>query len=337
MEQEATETRDSKLGELIEKANVGAIMLSALEHRSTTGAERELQTEFGIAENVIPLAMLETRAAGDPAAIPAAGSRPATGAPIVPFVFPDGASAFMGVSQPTVPTGDRTYTVMAKQGTVGTPAKAASQAITDGTGAFVGTSLTPSRIQAAFVYNREDAATLPGLDSALRANLSETLSDKLDERVIAGLIAGGKAVDATAAVVSFTVLNENLYASVDGRYASSPSAVRVLFGDTVYQIAADAYRGMTADNETGLKRIMGESGGARMSAHVPTAASSKQKALFRVGTRMDAVAPVWQGVTLIPDSVTKAATGQIVLTAVMLYAFAVLRSDAVRVVEFKTA
>ena len=38
------------------------------------------------------------------------------------------------------------------------------------------------------------------------------------------------------------------------------------------------------------------------------------------------VAPIWEGVTLIPDEITKAANGQIVITAVMLYAIQILRS-----------
>ena len=39
------------------------------------------------------------------------------------------------------------------------------------------------------------------------------------------------------------------------------------------------------------------------------------------------VAPIWEGVTIIPDEVTKAASGQIVITAVMLYAVKLLRAD----------
>ena len=39
------------------------------------------------------------------------------------------------------------------------------------------------------------------------------------------------------------------------------------------------------------------------------------------------MAPIWEGVTLIPDEITKAGTGQIVVTAVMLHAIKVLRSD----------
>ena len=43
--------------------------------------------------------------------------------------------------------------------------------------------------------------------------------------------------------------------------------------------------------------------------------------------RADMVAPVWEGVTIIPDEVTKAANGQIVITAVMLHAVKILRTD----------
>ena len=48
--------------------------------------------------------------------------------------------------------------------------------------------------------------------------------------------------------------------------------------------------------------------------------------MIRLGARRDMVAPVWEGVTLIPDEVTKAANGQIVVTAVMLYSVKLLRA-----------
>ena len=64
----------------------------------------------------------------------------------------------------------------------------------------------------------------------------------------------------------------------------------------------------------------------RVSAHVPAVTNAdKQNALVRLGTRMDYVAPVWGQVTLIPDEVTKAANGQIQLTAVLLSAQKLLR------------
>ena len=39
------------------------------------------------------------------------------------------------------------------------------------------------------------------------------------------------------------------------------------------------------------------------------------------------VAPIWDGVSLIPDEITKASEGQIRITAVMLYAAKILRAD----------
>ena len=41
---------------------------------------------------------------------------------------------------------------------------------------------------------------------------------------------------------------------------------------------------------------------------------------------MDAVAALWEGVTLIPDEVTGAKKGEISLTAVMLHAVKILRA-----------
>ena len=45
----------------------------------------------------------------------------------------------------------------------------------------------------------------------------------------------------------------------------------------------------------------------------------------------------WDGVTIVYDEVTKAATGEIVLTAVMLANFAVLRADGYTRRAFKLA
>ena len=68
-------------------------------------------------------------------------------------------------------------------------------------------------------------------------------------------------------------------------------------------------------------------GGVRVSNHVPAVASKKQNVVIRRGMRRDMVAPLWEGITLIPDEITKAANGQIVVTAVMLYQVQVLRTE----------
>ena len=67
-------------------------------------------------------------------------------------------------------------------------------------------------------------------------------------------------------------------------------------------------------------------GGVKVSAHVPAVSGNKQNAVIRLGMRRDMVAPIWANIALIPDEVTKAGAGQIVLTAVMLSAQKILRS-----------
>ena len=41
--------------------------------------------------------------------------------------------------------------------------------------------------------------------------------------------------------------------------------------------------------------------------------------------RADAVAPTWEGITILVDELTKAAGGEIILSAIMLFAFKILR------------
>ena len=75
-----------------------------------------------------------------------------------------------------------------------------------------------------------------------------------------------------------------------------------------------------------LKSLMEATGGVRVSAHVPAVSSNKQNAVIRLGMRRDMVAAIWEGVSLIPDEITKAKSGEIVVTAVMLHAVKILRT-----------
>ena len=121
------------------------------------------------------------------------------------------------------------------------------------------------------------------------------------------------------------------YARVDGRYAGAVGDLRVIMGSATYAHAASAYRGTgnAASSQTSaLDQLMQVTGGVKVSFHVPAVVSSKQNAVVRLGMRRDYVAPIWEGITLIPDEVTKAKAGQIVITAVMLHATKLLRADA---------
>ena len=57
-------------------------------------------------------------------------------------------------------------------------------------GAFTPTKLEPHRIQGSFFIRREDRASLAGMEEALRMNLSDAMSAKMDSEVIAGTVEG---------------------------------------------------------------------------------------------------------------------------------------------------
>ena len=330
--------------ELLTRSNVGEIYDSAINHRAVDGATAEIQTHYGLDGNQVPLALmvrdwdeqLETRAV-----TPAPGQVAQNQASIIPWVFPDSAATFMGVSMPTVGVGEAVYPVLTKELDVRTPAENADANET--TGSFSANVLSPSRIQAAFFYSREDRARFAGMDEALRENLNAGLADGLDKQIIAGtdgmLTGTNLANHAAAAVTTFAnYIGHFAFGRVDGRYASTTSDLRVLMGNAGYNHAGQVYRNTSVDR-TALDRLMELVSGIRVSAHVPAAAGSnkKQNAVVVRGNAPAMVAPVWEGITIIPDDVTKAKQGQIVVTAVMLYAAKIVRVDSLYKQEIQTA
>ena len=308
---------------LISKCNVGKIFGFALEHRSTDGPERELQEHHNLGDNQVPLALLETRAVS-----PAPGQVGQNLEPIIPYVFAQSTSRFLGVDMPTVAKGDAVYAVLTSELDVGTPAENASQAET--TGAFSASVLSPSRLQASFYFSREDRARFSGMDEALRMNLSDGLSDGLDKQVLAGangLLAGSNLGNhnASAETTFAGYISGFGYGRVDGRYASMTSDLRIVMGSGTYSHAGETYRNTSVDRNV-VDRLMEITSGVRVSAHVPAVVSHKQNAVVRLGLRRDMVAPVWEGLTLIPDEITKAQSGQIVITAVLLHAVKIVRA-----------
>ena len=328
-EEPVVETRHADTSEgrelraLIGRADCGEIYAAALDKRQTTGATLELQEHYGLGSNQVPLGMLELRAV-----TPAPGDVGADQAAIIPYVFPQAVAAFLGVDTPTVGVGEAVYPVLTKKLDVRTPAENADADETTGT--FAADVLSPSRLQASFFYSREDRARFAGMDEALRMNLNDGLADGLDQRIVAGsngLLNGTNLSDhAATAVTDFSAYKKDLaYSRVDGRYAGTVEDIRIVMGSATYAHASTRYRANNAD-DAALDVLMARTGGVRVSAHVPAVASNKQDALIRRGMARDMVAPIWEGITLIPDEITLAKKGQIKITAVMLHAVKILRA-----------
>ena len=338
----APEVRDAaarELDRLVTRASIGNVLEATLSQRATEGPESELQAHFGLSGNMIPLEMLQERAA-----TPAPTEVGQRQHPVIPPIFPDAVASFLGVQMPTVPVGDANYVVLTTGATVHTPAKGADAAET--TGAFTAQVLNPKRAQASFFWSIEDEARLAGMESALRQNLRQALSSKFDDLLLNdatdGLLGGGLTAPSNPALVAlFADYKSAVTAQVDGKYASMPDQVRLLLGSKTYAHSESVYRVQAANggnNESGYEIMVRKSGGVRVSDHIAAPASNRQDALAaRRINAMHAVMPIWRGITLIPDRITKAKSGQVVLTSVALWSLKILRSDGFSRLKFKLA
>ena len=336
----------SELMRIINGASVGEIYKAVLEQRSTDGATRELQAHFGLAPNQVPLELLYSDQLETRAAATIAGDVEADQSGILPVVFPASVSAYLGIAQPTVPVGQQVYPVMVTGATAHTPAPGA--AADESTGAFQTYSLEGRRVQASFRYRREDAAKFPGLDAALRQNLSDALMDKLDNLNVNdednGLLGTNGLADPTNPTgdADFADYVNLVYGSVDGIYAPMATDVRVLMPIAAYRHAGATYRNASVDR-TALDRMREIAGGVRASTHIADAATDgaagtqDQTIITRKGMRGDFVNPLWQGITIIPDEITAADNGEIKLTAVLMANRRMLRAAGFGRHEVQTA
>ena len=326
---EATKAEDTPSPESREWASVsgrfdlGEVFTNVMEHRASDGAIGEVQKERGLPSNAIPTEMLMV---AHRAVTPAPTDVGQSQGPIVGYVFPGSVAAFLAIPSTIVPVGDATFPVLTSDPAAGVPSENAAQAET--TGSFTANTLTPGRIQASFFWSREDASRLAGMGDALQTALQDGIADKLDQQIINGSkgLFNGTVLDnhARASASDYgSYVADLLYGRVDGRFAFDLADIRVVMGSPTFGNAAAKLP--TNGEENALARIRNDSSGVRVSAHVPAVVSSKQNAVVRLGTRMDYASAVWGAVTLIPDEITKAANGQIQLTAVLLHALQVLR------------
>lgn len=274
---------------LIDRADIADVFSAVLEDRATEGATAELQAELDLPAHTIPLDLIEERTTGVTPAPTDVGS---SQAPIIPAVFPMGVASYLGIPQPRVPVGERTYTVLSTSAAPGTPAKGADQ--DHSTGAFTASVLSPKRIQASLFFAIEDRARLRGLSEALRQNLSEALMDRLDEVVVDDLLTGSTLTKAAASSVDDfgTYRSRFAYNHVDGKRAGTVGALRIAVGAKTYASMSTKFRGASSDQDV-LQALRAETGGVRVTAHAPAVSSSKQDGVVRIGSRMDAVTPIW--------------------------------------------
>ena len=342
-----------------DRISLGRYLTGVAEQRALDGAEGELRAELNLSDQAIPLeAMLPTpeeradavspqTTAG--AALPAGTINVNTG-PMLTRVFTATDTAFLRVAMPMVPAGERRYPVMTGGTTAAMVARGAQQDA--GAAKFEVVDATPHRLTGRYVLDLEGVAEMGGLlESTLRADLRAEMGFQLDNQVlngsgaanqVSGIIASlddtpfpaltGAAKD--PAQLTWENAREMLYTLLDGKYARMESDIRLLVGDSTYQRLRSVYRsGATASNVDGIDALRAMGAMLRRSFLVPAqdaylpSATKREQHLIWSAEPMAAVAPVWQGITMIRDPYTEAGKAQIVLTAHMLFDFVFRRKD----------
>ena len=141
-----------------------------------------------------------------------------------------------------------------------------------------------------------------------------------------------------SAVPTFAKEVENLHSGVDGRYSSMASDWRYLFGVETYKFLANLVVTGSDEYRTFLDYLRWLRVGYRVSAFLPAkesftagspvkAATNVQRTI-RTARGTDAVAPVWQGITMIRDPYSGAQKAELAITAHALHGFAFLRKAA---------
>ena len=303
------------------------------------GAEAEACQELGLDDNSqLPLeALLPVEQRADVVTtLKDTTKLPQNTGSILGRVFKATDAAFLGVSFPSVPAGTQAYPVLTA-GTTATSGLKDGEAIESGAATVAISTVTPTRISARYVWRIEDTLRLSALESTLQNDMREVLSGSLDDAVTAAIRAA--LADPAAAFTGAPTrekVSKVFYDAIDGIYARTEGDLRALLGLDTYKVLGQTYSQRT--DRTVLELLTGQGFTVQSSSRSPDAATNVQEGLIVAASEAPrALAPVWQGVTLIRDPYTGANKAEVSLTAHMLHGFHLVRSAGWRRVNFRLA
>ena len=244
--------------------------------------------------------------------------------PTVPFVFERSAAASLGISMPSVPSGQvqipRIETAppadtLAKDGAA--PATAAAVTLVN---------QAPVRIAGSFEVRVEDLAVMPTLEAALSESMQGSLSNELDESTfngaageLNGLFTQATAVSAASAIETYSTGIKRFAELVDGKHAYTLGDLRAVIGSKTFGL----YSGLFANSGKGdvplfdyLSRMLGS---IRVSDRVPGVSGSAQKGIvvLAASAEMPKI-HVWDAMQIVRDPYSGAGAGKVTITATAL-------------------
>ena len=326
---------DLELRSLIHDASPGRILAAVHSRRNTDGREAEIQAHYKVGGNEIPHAMLEVRAQTQ---APTNGATQQ--AEIIQPIFGQTAAAFLEIPQPPVEPGAATYPIISSRPSPETPAEGATVTADIPAQTFSAELLGPQAAQAQIEFSREDAARFPSMSDALGRVIVDAVGFELDRQLLRhtteGLLTAGLTAPGNpGAEAAFASYRSALNSQVNGREAATAADCRMLMGAATYAHADTKFRSNNSE-QSSLDWLMAKSGGVRVHTEVPAVASKRQDAVIAKALgHTHAVMPVWSAIQLVTDEITQLQKRLIVLTAIQLFAFKVLRTDGFARVRFQ--
>ena len=153
---------------------------------------------------------------------------------------------------------------------------------------------------------------------------------------VSGLLTTLTAADDPTAVSAWDDIVSLVTGGVDGRYALTARDVRLLVASDSYKFAS-VTRPAAGPHETAVDYLAERTGGVQVCPHIPAAANKIAQVLTVRSITSGAVAPVWEGVSVIEDPFTGAASGKVAFTLHALWAFTVRRSAVFSLQKLKLA
>ena len=348
------ETRER--AELRNKVRFGSYIAAAIEQRSADGAELEFNQALGISGNRFPLELLappEQRAARTEA-------RATTDVDIMTAprrwldrLFAGTAATRLGITMESVPVGAASYPVTTAGASAAQRARSTDSAAEAAWTVGV-TEMKPKRNAVRLLFSIEDAARIPGLESALTRDLRMALTEGVDRAIFLGdATATGTDADIvglqTAAITETTITQANKILGpgtlssftglVDGIHAMGLSDLNVVASVGAWRLWENTIINSTADNMT-LAAFLRMAGLGWMARGEIEAATLNNDFGAFVGRGMGidgaGVAAVWEAGELIRDPYSGAAKGEVALTLCYLWDFALPRTSNFARIKFVT-
>ena len=333
--------------ELRNKVKVTSYVSAAIEQRSAEGAEHEYNAALGIAGNRFPLELLappEQRAARVETRATTDVDTMTTPRRWLDRLFAATAAMRLGITMESVPVGSASYPVTTAGADAAQRARS-TDAASDAAWTIGVSEMKPKRNAVRLLFSIEDAARIPGLESALTRDLSMALREGIDRAIFLGdATATGTDADitglATAGITESLVTQSDktlgpgtlaaFTGLVDGVHAMTLDNLNVVAAVGAWRLWEDTIINSTADNMTlaGFLRMAGLTWAAR--GEIETATGDGDVAAF-VGRSMGidgaGVAAIWEAGELIRDPYSATAKGEVALTLCYLWDFALPRTS----------